>query len=154
MGKLLTNRALIFTVRLLIGGVFLYACADKIASPERFAIAVDNYRFLPPQLVNLWAVVLPWLELFLGLFMVLGVFVEASALLSAMMYLSFFVALAAALSKGLDISCGCFELDEAESRIGKLYLVRDFSLMVASLWIMLGYRGGLALESFWRKKRG
>ena len=151
MKKLLSNRIVIFVLRLVVGGLFLHACADKIASPNDFSIAVDNYRFLPEFLVNVWAIVLPWAELFIGLFLVFGVFVEASALISSLMYLSFIIALATALARGLDIGCGCFELTEAKERISHMYIVRDFSLLVGSVWILLGYRGKLAVEALWKK---
>ncbi len=151
MKKLLANPILVLALRLVVGGLFVYAAIDKIAHPHKFAIAIDNYHFLPEILVNLWAIGLPWLELFIGLLLIAGVFVQASALVSALLYLSFFIALSAALARGLDISCGCFEMDDAKARINSLYLVRDFSLFVGSLWIVFGYRGKLALESILRK---
>jgi uncharacterized membrane protein YphA (DoxX/SURF4 family) len=151
MKKLLENPIPVLILRLFIGGLFVYASVDKIAQPHKFAIAIDNYHFLPEVLVNLWAIALPWTELVIGLFLIAGVFVEASALVSALMYLSFLIALSAALARGLDIGCGCFELTESEARINYLYLGRDFSLLLGSVWILVGYRGKLALEGIWRK---
>lgn len=151
MKKILTNSVLIFILRLLIGGLFVYASVNKIQAPEEFAIAIDNYHFLPQSLVNFWAITLPWVELAIGLFLILGVFVEASALISALLYLSFFIALSYALSKGLDIGCGCFDLNDEKARISKIYLLRDFSLFLASVWILYGYRSRIAIENMWRK---
>lgn len=133
-------------MRLGIGGLFLGACISKIANPESFAIAVNNYHFLPSALVNLWAIFLPWVEAFVGILIILGIFVEASALLSALMYLSFFIALSFALSKGFDISCGCFNPEDSNSKINTLYLFRDGALLLVSVWILIGYQGKIALE--------
>lgn len=151
MKNILTNSILILILRLLIGGLFVWASYDKIASPDEFAIAISNYAFLPDKLVNIWAIGLPWLELFIGVFLIAGIFVEASALISALLYLSFIIALGWALVKGLDIDCGC-EITSEENRINYLYLLRDFSLLVASVWIAYGYRGKIAMESIWRKE--
>ena len=153
MKKILAHPVLILILRLGIGGMFIVASIDKILEPGKFAIAIDNYRFLPELLVKVWAVTLPWIELFVGAFLVLGIFVEASALVSAIMFSSFFIALSAALARGLDISCGCFNLEDAKSnKISALNLLRDFSLIAGSVWILFGHRGKLALESLWVKE--
>jgi uncharacterized membrane protein YphA (DoxX/SURF4 family) len=153
MKKLLTNEYVILALRLFIGGMFVFASITKILHPDKFAIAIDNYHFLPTSLVNLWALTLPWVELFVGLFLVAGIFTEGAALVSALMYVSFIIALSSALARGLDISCGCFEQagQEKGGSISWLYLVRDSSLLAGSLIIAYGYRGKLAVEQLWRK---
>lgn len=153
MKKVFTNPILIFLLRLLIGGLFLYACVEKILAPEKFAIAIDNYHFLPTTLVNIWAITLPWIELAIGLFLILGIFVEASSLISAFLFLSFIIALCYALARGLDIGCGCFDLNDEKTSISRLYLLRDFSLMLGSVWIMLSYRSKIAIESLWQNNK-
>jgi uncharacterized membrane protein YphA (DoxX/SURF4 family) len=137
----------VLPLRLLLGALFLLAAAPKILDPAAFAIAVDNYHFLPTVLVNLWALFLPWTELIVGVVLVLGLsgprpcdrLTEAAALLSALMYLSFFVALSWALAKGLDIDCGCFN-PKGTDRINYLYLLRDGSLFCGSLLILAFHR--------------
>ncbi len=151
MKKILTNSIAILILRILIGGLFIWASYDKIANPDQFAIAISNYGFLPDFLVNIWAIGLPWIELVIGLLLVVGIFVEASALISALLYVSFIIALFWALIKGLDIDCGC-EITDGGKKINNWYLVRDFSLLAASIWIIFGYQGKIALESLWRKK--
>ncbi|MDP8224583.1 MAG: MauE/DoxX family redox-associated membrane protein [Candidatus Lernaella stagnicola] len=143
---ILINPWLIFPLRWLIGGLFLVAAVPKIMDPDAFSLAVDNYRFLPRQFVNLWALFLPWTELFVGLFLVMGPggrrpfhrLTEAAALLSALMYFSFFTALSWALAHGFDISCGCFRPEGGTDTISWFYLLRDSSLFVASL-IVISY---------------
>lgn len=150
MKKVLTNGFIVAALRLFIGGWFILFAFGKIANPTEFCIAIDNYHFLPESLVAFWAVMLPWVELVVGLFLVLGVFVEASALISALLFFSFTIALGYAVAKGFDISCGCKSGDE--SKINFWYVVRDFTLILACLWIMFGYRGKLALEGLWIKR--
>ena len=151
MKKIVVNQYLITVLRVFLGVLFIAAALPKIARPDQFAVAVDNYKFLPTILVNFWAIVLPWVEVAIGTFLIAGVFVEAAALISGLLYLSFIIALSAALARGLDIGCGCFKQGDTEGTINWLYLVRDSSLMLASIWVLFGYRGKLALESLWRK---
>lgn len=53
-------------LRLLLGAVFLLASFDKILHPQAFAQTVYNYQILTDGFVNLAAIMLPWLELLLG----------------------------------------------------------------------------------------
>ena len=64
--------------RLFLGGVFIYASVDKILHPDDFAHAVYNYQILPNGLINLTALVLPWLELLLGICLLTGVWLPGT----------------------------------------------------------------------------
>jgi uncharacterized membrane protein YphA (DoxX/SURF4 family) len=94
--------------RLILGAIFVYASVDKILHPESFAKAVYNYQILPHTLINATAVVLPWLELILGVFLITGLFREGSVALVTLLLLVFLGAMAFNLARGLDIDCGCF----------------------------------------------
>lgn len=94
--------------RLILGAVFVYASIDKILHPESFAKAVYNYQILPHLLINGTAIVLPWLELILGVFLIAGLFREGSVALVTLLLLVFLGAMAFSLARGLDIDCGCF----------------------------------------------
>lgn len=143
MSRFFSNIFVLMLCRFILAGVFLAAAVPKILDPAAFAIAVDNYHFLPTFLVNFWALVLPWVELLVGVVLLLGPaadppldkLTEASALLSALMYLSFIIALSAALARDLDIACGCFDPKSAGS-IDVFYLLRDSSLLLASLVVL------------------
>src|SRR6266511_1262514 len=75
--------------RLLVGGIFLYASIDKIARPQDFAAAIDNYRLLPPAFSALLALTLPWLEAVAGICLILGLFPRAAAYIILIMLLVF-----------------------------------------------------------------
>src|SRR5262249_13954908 len=57
------HKYLTVAARLFLGGVFIFASIDKIAAPEPFAIAVEAYKIIPFPLINLFALIVPWLEL-------------------------------------------------------------------------------------------
>lgn len=94
--------------RLILGAVFIYASIDKIAHPEAFAKVVYNYQVLPDILVNLTAIILPWLELILGFFLIIGLFREGSVGIVTALLVVFLGAMIFNLVRGLDIHCGCF----------------------------------------------
>lgn len=98
-----------------VGGYFVYAACSKIIAPEAFAAAVRSYQMVDPNLISSMAYTLPWLELFAGLLLALGVWVaEARGLIGAML-LVFIYANGVALARGLEIDCGCTGTDSGES---------------------------------------
>jgi len=79
-GKIQKQSFAVLVLRFLIGGVFIWAGATEVGSPEEFAAIVENYRILSSAWVAPVAIWLPWIELLCGLFLVLGVFVRGSVL--------------------------------------------------------------------------
>ena len=59
MEKLFGNKIFVLTVRLVLGGLFIYASMDKMANPADFVKVIHNYKILPISLENLLAVFLP-----------------------------------------------------------------------------------------------
>ncbi len=122
--------------RILVGLVFLLYGFDKIPHPGDFARAIDNYRLLPEFLVNLLAVVLPWVEVACGLLLLSGQWVRSAALLSAFLLVVFIIAVCVALVRGLDINCGCFNTDGGR-KIGLKLLAEDLLLLAMSFALIL-----------------
>jgi cobalt-zinc-cadmium efflux system protein len=123
--------------RWILGGVFVYASFDKILHPYEFAEVVYNYQILPDALVNLTAILLPWLELSAGVFLILGLFVRGALFTCNGLLAVFLVALAFNFARGLDIDCGCFSSSGGPSTGGSmiLYLLRDAFLLAMGLFI-------------------
>ncbi len=139
MFETLKKRSTIFLLvtRLILGGVFIYASVDKIIHPAAFSEAVYNYQILPDVLINLTAIVLPWLELILGAFLILGLWLPGAALLSNLLLVTFFGALVFNLARGLDIHCGCFSTSQSTSNLCMcLYLIRDGIFLLLGLYLL------------------
>ena len=98
---------LILIVRVLLGAVFLWASFDKIIDPSKFARDISNYHIIPFGLENIIAIVLPWLEFFIGSGLILGLFVDGAVLLSGFLLIAFNVLIAQAILRGFNIDCGC-----------------------------------------------
>jgi len=130
-----------------LGVVFLIACWHKILEPGAFALDVATYEILPLSLINLVAVVLPWVELVAGLMLLLGVRVRAGALLVAGMMLVFLMAISIALSRGQEMSCGCFASQGAvEDPISWRTVVRDLAWFLLAAYVAVFDHRPLGLE--------
>ncbi len=119
--------------RLVMAGVFIYASIDKIIHPDLFAEAVYNYQVLPRYLVNLTALILPWLELTLGTCLLINRWMAGASALAAMLMALFVGMTVFNLARGLDISCGCFSAAPDDDPITALTLVRDMLFLIFSL---------------------
>ncbi|MDD2901995.1 MAG: DoxX family membrane protein, partial [Syntrophales bacterium] len=93
--------------RVLLGAIFISFALSKIMRPAVFALNVVDYNMMPAFGVNLWALVLPWAELVVGLFLILGIRTRAAATLIGAMNIIFIVGLVNAIFHHLPINCGC-----------------------------------------------
>jgi uncharacterized membrane protein YphA (DoxX/SURF4 family) len=97
-------------VQIALGIFFVVAALPKLSDPPSFAHMIYNYRLLPGALVNLFALVLPWLELLSGVALLLGVWRRAGAAVVGVLLLLFFAAISVNLLRGNAIECGCFDV--------------------------------------------
>jgi uncharacterized membrane protein YphA (DoxX/SURF4 family) len=123
---------LIALLRVALGAVFIVASLDKIQNPEAFSTTIANYRLLPYKFINGTAIVLPWLEVITGTFLVLGVWIRANTMIVWGLLLAFSIAISQALVRGLDISCGCFTTNPVAERMSVWTLIWDL------IWLCWG----------------
>ena len=141
MRQWLTHPWLTIRVQIALGIIFIVAAWPKIVDPPSFAHMVYNYRVLPASLINITALTMPWLEILVGLALILGIWVKPARWLVAAMLVVFIVAIAFNLMRDNAIDCGCFDVSAAgkthEERLQDMWLVilRDIGmlLMVAQL---------------------
>ena len=131
-------KILFYCARIFLGGVFVYASHGKILNPDGFARAVLNYQILPDQLVNLTAILLPWLELVVGFCLIIGLWIQGAVVIVNALLIIFNSALVFNLIRGLDVHCGCFSSDFTENAATWLNIFRDtFFLSVAFFLIYM-----------------
>jgi putative oxidoreductase len=102
-------------VRVVLGGIFMYAAVLKISDPVAFAGSIAAYQVLPYFASYLTAATLPFIELVCGLLLVTGYRVRGGAIIIGILNLVFIAALASAIVRGLDIDCGCFRQGGAKT---------------------------------------
>jgi len=132
-------RVLTWVFRLALGALFIYAGYVKIREPLLFAMAVDAYRLLPPWAVFKVAYALPWVEVALGVMLVVGWKLKYFASFAALLLGVFVAMMAITYSRGTEASCGCFGFGE---KIGPLTLARDTLLFGAAVFVAVrAWRG-------------
>ncbi len=135
------RRTLLLAGRLALGIVFLYAAYSKLHPPihptpplsvslSLFAMQIDSYQLLPAWAVTPLAHTLPFLELALGVLLLLGYQLRFVAGATSALLLVFFSVMLRTYLKGLEINCGCFGPGEA---LSVKTLVRDGLLLLVSL---------------------
>ena len=121
--------------RLILGGIFVYASFEKIIHPAAFAEEVHRYQILPDILINLTAIVLPWLELVVGAFLIFGFWMPGAVLMSNLLLMTFTGALMFNMARGLDISCGCFST-VSENSMDFWTIFRDVSFLIPAVYLL------------------
>jgi len=97
-------------LRCAVGLVFLVSGFEKLIVPyQNFLYVVQSYEFVPAGVDTLVARIFPWVEFFLGLFTVLGLWTQWSLRAVMVMLAVFLMTVGQAMVRGLPISeCGCF----------------------------------------------
>ena len=95
-------------VRILLGGVFVYAGLLKGLDVEGFAGQVAAYDLLSYRWNFIVAATLPFIEMIVGMHLLSNRWVRASAVVVAGLCSTFMLLLASVLVRGMAIDCGCF----------------------------------------------
>ena len=133
--------------RLILGGVLIAAGALKVGNLQKSAMAVRAYEMLPVWMANLLGYALPWIEIGIGLLLVLGALVKINGSLGALIMLAFIIAIAQAWARGLSIDCGCFGDGGAVDPEDTKYLstiIRDIGLLGLGVFLYFYPKGRFA----------
>jgi uncharacterized membrane protein YphA (DoxX/SURF4 family) len=131
------NDYLSLLIRLFVGIVFIYASLDKIAQPDQFARIVYNYQLLPGGLINLMALILPWVEIICGVFIILGIFYKGTVLILNLMVVVFIFAVGVNVIRGVNLECGCFTVSSKARNDALGLLFRDIGLLILTIYLWL-----------------
>ena len=140
---------LTLAARLILGGVLLAAGGLKIGNLQKSAMAVRAYEMLPVGLANFLGYVLPWVEIGIGLLLIVGAAVAISGLLGAFTMLAFIIAISQAWARGLSIDCGCFGGGGAVDPEDTKYLseiIRDIGLLTLGIYLYYFPKGKFGLD--------
>jgi uncharacterized membrane protein YphA (DoxX/SURF4 family) len=137
--------ALVLVSRLVLGAIFIVAGVSKIGHAIEFATQIAAFRLVPQPLIAPMAIALPFLEVLLGGYLVLGLFTRAAAWIAAVLLLAFDGAIASAVVRGLSVSCGCFGPNDATvTSWGEV--ARDAIFVLLAVVVALRPPGTLALD--------
>ena len=94
--------------RLVPAALLLWSGVAKALDPQGSILSVNAYDVLPDPAVRAVAALLPWIEITLGVLLILGLFMRFAGVATAALALIFIVGMAQAKARGLPIDCGCF----------------------------------------------
>lgn len=132
MKTILSNKYFLLTLRILLGVVFIYAAISKASDPEGFARAIANYKLLPIFLINILALILPWIELCAGVLLVFGFLVKENSMILGGLLAVFVIAILISLARGLNIDCGCFGT-VGGTKVGIQKILENIGLLLSAI---------------------
>ena len=132
-------------LRLVLGGVLIWAGLAKVSEPALFAVTVRAYNLLPVAFINGFAVVVPWMEIAAGVCLLAGFWSRSAALAALALLSSFGVAIAINIYRGANLDCGCFGLDGTRGSLNAA-LVQDLLLIGCSLVLLFVRNMPLSLD--------
>ena len=132
--------------RWILGVTFIYASFYKIVSPMDFAKILYGYNLFPGVLINLIAIILPFVELISGLSLILGVYPRSAALIINGLLAAFIFILTINIIKGHEFDCGCFSAGKTGSP--KMMVARDAIYLMMGLQVLFfhGIRRGCIIR--------
>ena len=137
-------------LRLVVGGVWVFAAALKLPDPAQSVSAVRAYQLLPGSLVTPVGQLLPVIEVVVGVMLVLGLLTRGAAVVSSVLFVAFIIGIASVWARGINIDCGCFGGGGADPDAASQYpweIARDIGLLAASLFLVWLPSTRLSLDS-------
>ncbi len=135
-------------MRLGVGVTFIYASFYKIIDPGAFAKSIWYYHLVPGDLINLIALILPWVELLCGISLILGVLYKGTVVLVNVLVVIFILALSTTIIRGIDIGCGCFKAGMTATESAWKALVFDLIMILFTLQLLFSRSKRWMLASF------
>jgi uncharacterized membrane protein YphA (DoxX/SURF4 family) len=161
IASVLPLRYVTLVFRLFLVVVFLIAGGSKIAHPWVFVHTVEGYKMLPGSLARPFGLALPWIEVLLGLYLLIGLFTRLAAIATCAVLAMFLFALAVQLAHGHTGDCGCVVgIDNpiitafvGGNNIGPWDLIRDSILLLMSAAVALTPHPLLAVDGWLAARR-
>lgn len=148
MGTRSKANLLALPIRLVMGGLFLFAASVKLGDPQQFAFSVHAFKILPEHLSILATFVIPWLEIVLGACLVLGCWTRAAATLLTLLIAGFLAGIISVIVRKMDVTCGCFGKFEipCTGPIGICHVIRNSVLIAGSVYVAIAGPGPMAID--------
>lgn len=128
-------RLLGWFARIVLGGLFVYAGFTKVYPLDNwylFELTLSTYQLLPVWGIRVVATLLPWLEMSLGVLLVVGWKLRFWATFTALLLSVFIAAMSITYFRGIEADCGCFGLGEP---ISPFTLARDSVLLALAVFL-------------------
>jgi uncharacterized membrane protein YphA (DoxX/SURF4 family) len=143
--RMTTPEAATFAVRVLVGALFIVAGATKVGHFNELAAAIAGFRLLPEAVIAPLAVLLPFFEIGLGLYLISGLFTRGAAVVAAVQLGIYSAAIASAVVRHIPASCGCFGPQD-QAKADWPHVAVDLALAAVCLFVAWRAPGLFALD--------
>ena len=134
-GTRVAFRVMAVILRITLGLVLLYAGIARVRQPHDFLRAVYDYQIVGPPLGRWVAMILPHLEIVVGVALIGNVATTGALILVLLLTTCFLAAQLAVVARRMDVACGCF--GDSTQRVGAqtiLKLIAVVSATVVAIW--------------------
>ena len=135
----------VLLLRIILGAIFVVAGASKVGHAAEFAAQIAGFQLLPQIVIAPMAIVLPYLELLLGGYLIIGLFTRTAAWIAVLLLVIFDGAIASAVVRGMTVNCGCFGPNDTTVTTWT-EVARDAIFVVLAIVVALRAPGMLALD--------
>jgi len=142
---ILGNAKITFVLRLILGVTFLVFGSSKLPDLAGFADTVVRYRVLPESLAIPYGYALPWAEVVVGLFLILGLGLRFIAPIAILVIASLIAGTAGTLYVlGTRGPCGC--LPGLNWELGASHIIAQVAMLIMATQIWLHKGEFLSLD--------
>jgi uncharacterized membrane protein YphA (DoxX/SURF4 family) len=125
--------------RLGLGAMWLYYSVPKLNTPDVNQADVRRFQILPGSMIDTFAYIQPYLELALGILIIVGLGTRLVAALSGVVLLVYIGGIISLGARGIHISCGCggsgATVSAGQTRY-TLDVLRDLGYLIPALWLL------------------
>ncbi|MCP4023045.1 MAG: DoxX family membrane protein [Desulfobacteraceae bacterium] len=123
-------------IRVILGLTFIIASVHKIIDPAGFAKIIYGYGIFPDVLINIIAIIVPFIELVAGLCLLTGLYFRSALILINLLLLGFICIISFNLLRGYQFDCGCFSFSGTNSASSAVsLLIRDILLLGIGMFL-------------------
>lgn len=138
-------------VRLGLAAVWLTAGASKVGDLAASGRAVNAYRLLPYDAATVFGAALPFVELALGVLLLLGLATRLAAAVSTVLLVVFIAGISSAWARGLAIDCGCFSGSGGQLGAGQKpaygpEILRDLGFLILAGLLLIWPRTAVSVD--------
>ncbi|MEW2381338.1 MauE/DoxX family redox-associated membrane protein [Micromonospora sp. NPDC047707] len=138
--------------RLGLAAVWLLAGASKVGDLAGSGRAVNAYQIFPYDVATVIGAALPFVELALGVLLLLGLATRLSAGVSVALLVVFVAGIVSAWSRGLAIDCGCFgsggQLAEGQAPSYLPEILRDLGFLALAGFLLIWPRTPFSVDGW------